>query len=329
MITIYLGEKPYLFPDRWEELTQDQYLTLVELITRYHAGGITMCQLRVEWFMKIAGLEGVKVPRKRRELFTDNVLTASRQFDFFYRLDYSGGIDSLSAENRKLLLKIPPDEINTSDSEIRYARTLEYSYRIDAVWAGNLIPSIQLADGRSLAGWTASAGVGTLTTSLTSKQYTLGYDLLSLVSSGGGRPAMAMLTALLYGADHDDAGTMALIGELPDRVLDGVVLNFQAFVSFVFSRTHFSILWNTGGKSVGEKADRSVSLAMSDAMYAICKSGYGDYETVERMPMMTYLNIVRADFIQSIRSMSESGTEIDKIADRTHLPIKTIKQILC
>ena len=132
MITLYFGETPYKFPNRWEELTQDQFLVLVELITRYYAEEITMCQLRALWFMRIAGLDKKKVRRKYQERFTDNVLTASRQFDFFYKIDYAGQIDSLSEETRKMLRKTPPDEINSASGEIRHARTLEYTYQLDS-----------------------------------------------------------------------------------------------------------------------------------------------------------------------------------------------------
>lgn len=327
MITLYFGDTPYQFPNRWEELTQDQYLALVELIMQYYAEKITMCELRVMWFMKIAGLEKTKVRRGSRERFTDNVLTASRQFDFFYKLDYAGQIDALSPEIKKILRKTSPDEVNSSNSEIRYARQLEYSYQLDAVWAKNLIPSISLGDGRILSGWSATLGSGTLQTSLTSKQYTAGYDLLSLIHAGG-RGVMVLLTGLLYGVDDGDAVTLALIEQQPDAVLNGVVLNFQAFVSFVFSRTHFSILWNAGGDRSGEKADGKVALAMSDSLYNLCENGYGDYEKVETMPMMTFLTIIRKDFINSVRTMAASGVELDKIAERTHLSISQIKKIL-
>ena len=329
MITLFFGETPHTFPNKWEELSQDQFLALAELIMKYYADQISMCQLRLLWFKKIAGLDQVKVPRKATDRFIDNVLTASRQFDFFYKLDYAGQIDSLSPETKKLIRKTPPDEINSSSGEIRYARKLEYTYQLDAVWAKNLIPSIRLNRKTSLNGWTATLDTGTLRTSLTSMQYTMGYDLLSLISSGGGRSAMILLAALLYDIDHADTNTLALIGQLPDYILHGVVLNFQAFVSFVFSCTHFSILWNTDGKPAGESAKKEISLAMSDSMYSLCKNGYGNFKDVENMPMMTFLSIMRSDLINAIRSMSASGTETEKIAEQTHLPYEQIRKILC
>lgn len=325
MITLYFGEKPYKFPNKWDELTTEQYLALIPLIMRMWSGEISMCQLRVLWFKKIAGLEGIRVPVSKREQFLDNVYTASRQFNFFFKLDYGDKIEHLSADTKKLIRKIPADEINSATGEMRYASKLEYTYQLDAVWAKNLIPSIKLKDS-VLNGWSASTEGGALVTSLTSIQYTQGYDILSLISYGGGNSAIALLVALLYGADTSDRSVMDEIERLPEDILQGVVLNFQAFVSFIFSKTQFSILWST---EPGTYAKKEVSLAMSDTLYSLCKNGYGNYDQVEKMPLVTYLSIMRAELINNIRSMSASKTSIDKISEYTKLSISQIEQILC
>lgn len=54
---------------------------------------------------------------------------------------------------------------------------------------------------------------------------------------------MLLLAALLYGIDAhgEDSGDLEL---LDDDLLQAIVLNFQAFVSFIFTKTHFSVLWN-------------------------------------------------------------------------------------
>lgn len=324
MITLYFGDKPYPFPNAWEELTPDQYLTLVRLLGRFWTGTISMCDLRIAFFRHIAGLEDIRVPARARERFMDNVLTASRQFDFFFTLDYGDRIDHLSADVRKMLRKTPPDELLSTSGEVRYARSLEWEYRIDAVWMKNLLPMVRLGD-RELQGWSAHLEGGTLTTSMTSYQFAQGYDLLSAIGSDGSSRAMALLAGLLYGADTDDAALMEEIGQLPDDILQAAILNFQAFVTFIFTRTPFAILWSSGSGA----AKKQESLTMSDSLYGLCKEGYGNYELVERMPLMTYLGIMRTEMICSVRSMAATDTAPEDIAARMGLSVEQVKKMLC
>lgn len=324
MITLYFGEKPYRFPNAWEELTSDQYLTLVKLLGLFWTGAISMCDLRVAFFRHIAGLEDIRVPGRCRERFMDNVLTASRQFDFFFRIDYGDKADHLSPEVRKTIQKTPPDEILSESSEIRYARTLEWEYQVDGVWMKNLLPAIRIGE-QELQGWTAHLEGGTLTTSMTSYQFAQGYDLLSAIGGGGSRRTMALLVALLYGADTDDATLVGRIGQLPDDILQAAILNFQAFATFIFTRTPFSILW-ASGSGAEKKGER---LSMSDSLYGLCKEGYGNFEQVEKMPLMTYLGIMRTEMIGSIRSMAATDTAPEDIASRMGLSVEQVKRILC
>lgn len=324
MITLYFGETPHRFPNAWEELTPEQYLRLVELLGLFWAGKLSMCDLRIAFFRRLAGLEHLRVPARARERLFDNLLTASRQFDFFFTLDYGDRIDHLSADVRKLLRKCPPDELLSDSAEIRYARTLAYEYRIDAVWVGNLLPTIRVGE-QKLQGWTAHLEGGALTTSMTSYQFVQGYDLLSAIGSGSSRRAMALLVGLLYGVDANDTLRLERIKQLSDHMLHAAILNFQAFAAFIFTRTPFSVLWSSG--SGAEK--KQEQLSMSDTLYGLCKEGYGNYDQVERMPLMTYLGIMRAEIIQTVRSMATGDTAPEDIAARMGLSVNQVRRMLC
>lgn len=324
MITLYFGDTPHRFPNAWEELTPEQYLRLVELLGLFWAGTLSMCELRIAFFRHLAGLEHLRVPARARERFFDNLCTASRQFDFFFTLDYGDRANQLSPEVRKTIRKRPPDEILSDSAEIRYARTLEWEYRIDAVWVGNLLPTIRVGK-QELQGWTAHLEGGTLTTSMTSYQFVQGYDLLSAIGNGSSRRAMALLVGLLYGVEANDTPRLERIEQLSDRILHAAILNFQAFAAFIFTRTPFSVLWSSG--SGAEK--KQEQLSMSDTLYGLCKEGYGNYDQVERMPLMTYLGIMRAEIIQAVRSMATGDTSPEDIAARMGLSVNQVKKMLC
>ena len=190
---------------------------------------------------------------------------------------------------------------------------IDHSIRLDAVWAKNLIPAID-AGCREYSGWDARIEAGMLITTMTTRQFTQGYDLLLAIGNGYARSSMLLLAALLYGIDAhgEDSGDLEL---LDDDLLQAIVLNFQAFVSFIFTKTHFSVLWNC---DLPAKPNRKVSMSMSEGVYALCNKGYGNYDQVENMPLMTYLSILRADLISvgSVDARYGIGTREDRRADR-------------
>lgn len=145
------------------------------------------------------------------------------------------------------------------------------------------------------------------------------------IGEEGNRRAMALLAGLLYGVEPDDRATVERIERLPDILLQAVVLNFQAFVTFVFTRTAFSVLWSADADRPG----RRERISMSDSLYGLCKEGYGSYEQVERMPLLTYLGIMRAETIQSVRSMATDDTTPEEIAGRMGFSVGQVKRMLC
>ena len=174
-------------------------------------------------------------------------------------------------------------------------------------------------------GWTANLEGGALTTSLSSYQYAQGYDLLMAIGEGANRRAMALLVGLLYGVDTNDTARIEQIERLPDILLQAVVLNFQAFVTFIFTRTAFSVLWSADS----DRPKRQERISMSDSLYGLCKDGYGNYEQVEKMPLLTYLGIMRAETIQAARSMATDDTTPEEIAGRMGLSVGQVKRMLC
>ncbi len=324
MIELRFGSNEYSFPNKWEELSPDQYMKLVPLLNLFWAGEISLMEVRTSWFKQIAGLEGIKVPKDRIAQVADNIYTASRQFNFFYKIDYDGKTDSFPADIRRLLEKTAPDDLLDDSAEVRYASTLKYGYKPDSVWAKNLIPSISVK-GTALEGWKVSVDGDALTSTLTALQFLQGNDILTRLTKNRRRQDIALLCSILYPAPDGSDISVADYDTLEDNILFGVVQNFQAFVSFIFTRTQFSILWATGKV---KKRSRSVSISQTDALYSLSKSGYGSYEQIERMPMTTYLSIVRADMISAIRSLVDSKMTLDEIAERVNLPIEIINKIV-
>lgn len=324
MISFWLGNKEYSLPNAWEELTREQYMFLVPLLHRMTSNELSLCQVRVKWLLQVMGLDKVIVRPNQEELFTDNIYTLSRQVTFFWYAYYGDAVADLSPDVRRMVRKTLSEDIVSPDPELRYVQQLEYAVQVDAVWAKNLIPEI--AVGRnSFPGWSARLDSGMLITTMTTRQFTQGYDMLISLTSVYSLSTMILLTALLYGVSLDDRQALARMEVLDNDLLQAIVLNFQAFVSFIFMKTHFSILWN---RDQPARPTRKVSMSMSEGVYALCNKGYGNYDQVEQMPLMTYLSIMRTDLIASIRSMHDTGSKPEEIAEHTNLPYDLITQLL-
>lgn len=327
MIDLYFGDNKHTFPSTWSELSPEQYLSLVELINRYLSGEISMFDVQRRWFISIAKLGDINVPERHKERFADNVMTAARQFNFFYRIDYGGKIDELSSNLRQQLRKTPPDEFPGESGELRYARKLDYKYVIDAVWAKNLLPTLEVS-GRKLTGWSADVRGGVLWTTISTAQFTVGYDLLNNLSNDPSLRTLALLTAVLYDGDINDEHLIAEIEKLSPDLLQAVVLNFQAFLTLVFSIEHYSILWNSTSEVSKATIEDAIKVPFSDSIYALCTRGYGNVTQIEAMPLLTYLNIQRADLIRNVKELIASGIKVMDVVDQTKLPMDLILKML-
>lgn len=317
MITCLFGDNKYELPNSWEELSQDQYLALVPLINRMMSGDLTLSQVRIKWVKQILGLKRVKVKSRMEEIAADNLYTLSRQVNFFYYVDYGDADKSISSEVRRMVRKTPAEDFVTTNSEIRYLQSLDYTFQLDAVWVKNLLPTLKIGK-KHYQGWSATVEGGMLITDMTTQQFTQGYDLLLSINKGQVNSAMRLLVCVLYGVDQN-------ADLVQDDVLQAVTLNFQAFVSFIFTKTRYSVLWN---RDLPAKPNRKVSTGMSEAIYGLCNNGYGSYDQIEQMPLMTYLSILLSDLISSVRNMKEMDMKIDKISEKTGLPYDVIIQML-
>lgn len=65
-----------------------------------------------------------------------------RQITFFWYVDYGEAAIDLAPDVRKLVRKLPAEDVVSTNPELRYLQRIDYSIRLDAVWAKNLIPVI-------------------------------------------------------------------------------------------------------------------------------------------------------------------------------------------
>ncbi|MDR1716922.1 MAG: hypothetical protein LBS20_13880 [Prevotella sp.] len=162
--------------------------------------------------------------------------------------------------------------------------------------------------------------------SLTARQYVDASECLSGVAKNP--ELMPLLAAILYCPGiyspewaHANA---AMFGSVNPATLEAVALNFQALVLMLFTKTHFSILWQRG-KDIQKNR---LSVGLKEGIYALSEDGYGDIDKVGNMPLTEYLEILRKKKIDAVRTLHSADVKLPEIAEKTGLDIETINSII-
>lgn len=194
--------------------------------------------------------------------------------------------------------------------------------KVNIAFIAQLVPFLKVNNKR-YKGYKINTSFETLTCSLTASQFIDAQEVLTDKTD-----KLPLLAAILYSPApyssekaHDLAHKFSSVSPM---ILQAIAFNFQAFVTFIFTRTHFSIL------SSREKADSipEIATGLAETMYNLSTDGLGDAHTVKQMPVIEFLIILRKKLIESVRAMHDSKIEITEIADKTGLSTKTIKRMI-
>lgn len=197
--------------------------------------------------------------------------------------------------------------------------------KINLSFLAQLVPEIEVSGKlfkKRYRGYEINTAFDTLTCSLTAAQFIDAKQLLD-----GKAAQLPLLAAVLYSPlpysseiAHDLAEKFARVNPF---VLQAVSLNFQAFITYLFTRTHFSLL------SAGTKNNiPEIATGMLETMYNLSADGMGDVQSVKQMPIIEFLTILRKKIIESVKSMHAAKIDIVKIANATGLPTRIIKKML-
>lgn len=316
---VYKGEL-YRITNRWDGMTDRQYIRLVADLLRMAAGELSAGEVRINWLCDIMGWNR---RRFRTEEQIANLVAISEQLTFMFQINYPDNnavLDGLDNETYELCRRIDPYRLHHPLA--RVLRRLEYQYVVDLCFCAQLIPTI-LVTGHRYQGYTVETGYGMLTCSLTALQYIEAHELIE-----HGPEALPLIAAILYYPEklYDSEKAHALAHEfeaLPLELLTAISFNFQALNNYLFSRTSFSLL-----SKFKPRPDRPITTDASDALYDLSKEGLGDARQIEQMNVLTYLKVLRKKTIDAVRDMKGFGWDKVKISEEVGLPINIIDKIL-
>ncbi|MBN9301630.1 MULTISPECIES: hypothetical protein [Dysgonomonas] len=326
-IDIEIKGKPYSLPNSWDALSPDEFVYLSGLLQDYAAGLLSVSDVRLRFVVYVLDIDMSYVPARHKDTIAQNLYILMSKITFIFNIKYPDQLwNGLSAELRKEALKTEPKYLPDTP-EVRLLRRCDYKYVIDGCFAAQLLPTITIGK-VSCVGYTINTLCDQLSTSLTARQYVDATECLNGIEKN--RSLLPLLAATLYQPAgyssewaHDN---VSLFAELPVAVLEAVALCFQAFVLFLFTKTHFSILWKkTNTKDLQRN---KLSVGLKDGIYTLSEDGYGDIHTVGEMSLIEYLEILRKKKIDAVRTMHSAEMKITDIAEKTGLDFDTIQKII-
>ena len=316
---VYKGEI-YRIPNRWDGMTDRQYIRLVADLLRMAAGGLSAGEVRINWLCDTMNWDR---RRFRTEEQIANLVAISEQLTFLFQINYPDNnavLDGMDSETYELCRRVDPFRLHLPIA--RVLRRLDYQYVVDLCFCAQLIPAVRVKE-HTYQGYTVEKGYGMLTCSLTALQYIEARELIER-----GEKSLPLMAAILYypSTQYDSERAHALAHEfeiLPLQLLTAISFNFQAFNNYLFSKTHFSLL-----SKFKPRPDHPITTDASDALYDLSKEGLGDALQIEQMNVLTYFKVLRKKTIDAVRDMKGFGWDKTKISNEVGLPISVIDDII-
>ncbi len=307
MLEFELNGSEYSCPNKWEELNSEQYLFLADLLLKYSLGDISVTEVRTELFLHLMGLKLKKLSKS--DLLFENIFILSRQLTFMFKIVYedSEQFSYFNKDTQKMLERYLPEDLYPSP-EIELAEQMQCHYVIDAVFSNNL-----LSKAGGVQGYEFEVEGGFVSSSLTAEQYVQAVTLYGAYIESGNKEQLVMLAEVLY--PNGDNFT--------DAELHGIFLNFGAIQTFLYN-TKYGILWQR--KSTGKK--NKLTVGLMDSVYTLSTEGYGNLVEVKSYNLITYLDLLLKQLIDSVKTLQSYELQLPEIAEKTGLSVEQLNTII-
>ncbi len=327
-----LNDNTYRLPEKWEELNPDQFLTLVDLLTKYKRSEIDFLEMKVLFVMKILGVKPRRIrSEEKRRLRDENLYRMSQHVDFFLQIIYVNQekFERFSPEVQERLKKELPEEIDEKNPEYRIAAKMKKYYDVDAVFLTNLLLEIRM--GRQLySGYSIEMTDEIATTTLTALQFSDAMTVTDRIIEGK-EDLLPLLIGILYQrGDYDShlARERAKIFErLPETVKQAVFLNFVAVREYLVRHTKYKILFTRDETKKKKKKDK-YSNGLVDSIDSLVRMGYGTGYEMENKDLFRFLDTIIKSMRDSIRAaLKEKDAKKSDVAKQMGISMKIINEL--
>jgi hypothetical protein len=331
MFEFYLNNNKYELPDRWEDLTPDQFLTLIDLLRQYKRAEIDYFDLKVLFVMKILGIKPRRIrSEEKKQLRDENLFRLSEQVTFFLQVVYENQekFERFSPEVKEQLKKQLPEEIDGKNPEIRLAKRMNKYYDVDAVFLKNLLPRIQIGR-QTYKGYAVDITEDVATTTLSAIQFA---DALTVVNKivKGKQELIPVLIGILYQRDRYSDQRARELAEifksLDETTKQAVFINFIAVREYIIRHTKYKILFTEDDQNKKKKKDK-YSNGLVDSIDSLVKLGYGTGDELENKNLFRFLDLSIKSLRDAIRTAMQQDAKKADVAQKLGIPVKLINEL--
>lgn len=336
MKEIHLKDKIYHLPQRWDELTTDQFTFLLDLLNEYTQGQLEARSVGINFGMYVLGIKKPRMMTPRQETqFYENLAWLGERATFWWKVVYQNpdALNNIDSELRKQLKNTLPEELPDTP-EVRVLRREKKWLEPDFIFSSNIIPFLEpslKSNPKHLRyrGYRFSIEDDLLSTNLTAGQFSNAITIAGQYGSTKNPALLNLLCAILYyrydqvDYSFEKSKTLApAFKEVPEHIKQAVYINFMGIKEFLTTRTKFAILFRSSNEKTPE-----ISVGFNNTIYTLAKSGYGDAEQLMQFNLVTFMDLMLKELIDAVKSMKEMEMELDKILSATGLSLAQLNLI--
>lgn len=309
------------FPSKWEELSPEQWLGIVDAMLEFGAG---RCGFDAFQFRLVEAIVGKLPQDPGNSILCENIFRLSEIFSWPFVYSYKDPrYDRLSAQVREQLRHRLPSQLDQGDPEVRIASSFEAQVRFDLCFATQLLPVLP-SDG-SFKGYSFSLSGLLAHTDLTAAQYVTATGLMEMLSGADAEypdELLSSLLSVLYPLP-DGKSTVRPAGHISHTEKMAVMFNFQAVLEWISRIPKYDLLFH---HAQGTKY--SSPLGMEGSLYTLSEKGYGDIDKVGGMNLFTYLDVLLKQTVDSIHSLNSCKVKPQEIASELNLSVEQVLGII-
>ena len=328
-----LNDNTYRLPERWEELTPDQFLTLVELLGKYKRSEIDFLEMKVLFVMKVLGIKPRRIrSEEKRRLRDENLFRMSQHVDFFFQIIYVNQekFERFSPEVQERLKKELPEDIESKNPEYRIAARMKKYYDVDAVFLTNLLPEIHMGRQR-YPGYSIEMSDEIATTTLKALQFSDAMTVTDRIIEGK-EDLLPLLIGILYQRGTYDSHLARerskTFKNLSETVKQAVFLNFVAVREYIIRHTKYKILFTREESQQKKQKKDKYSNGLVDSIDSLVRMGYGTGEEMEGKDLFRFLDTIIKSMRDNIRAaLKEKDVKKSDVAKQMGISVKIINEL--
>ena len=331
MITLKNGADSINIPDKWSELTPDQFIKVIILYNEMITSDSNVLAFRLKLLQKLSGYERSKdrFDEETAEDIDSNLLILSQMLTFALVPVYTTPeVMGIFTEELQTFLKTNfPFDVTAFDHLQQLAVVgdrLKWYPALNLRFGSNPIPEVRIGDKVRTGPDFNVDDYGIISTDMIVDEYIDALEYLKLYQLTENIGYLDKMISVLYREKRHEYSTFrdSIAGEVANLTIctKMAIENIFEYICITIN-THpaFEVLFSSNEKKAGG--------SFSDIIYHLSGKGLGSRTEIARWNLTDFLSAIVRDLKNSVTSLRASGVDESKISREMNIPIEIIQKI--